>query len=479
MFTMRSIRKNLAVIWTAVVILVVTGTSAKAQQQYVDFDVFYNELSPYGNWYNDADYGYVWQPRESNNFQPYYTNGYWAMTEYGNTWVSNYSWGWAPFHYGRWTLGRMGWVWIPGTEWGPAWVEWRQGGGNYGWAPMGPRVQINIAVGGWTTPYDWFVFVPQRNIYNRNFYNYHRPYNHMAIYNKTIIINNYYNDRNNRPVYNCGPRGEDIRRHTGRNVPVYRVTNAETRSATHGARNNEIAIYRPNVRERATNSAPRDVRNYNNTGTSSRDNVGTGSRGNVPATGNGNSVSPRDARRDQPATTNPSIDRSGNTATGTRGRNGSDQPVNTGTATPRIENPGRSVSGSTAPRSQVTPVPRTDNSREVQSGGNALRSQVTPVPRTDNSRQMQSGSSAPRNQVSPAPRTTTPAPDRSVNTAPQQRQTAPAAGGARRQDVAPSVNRGTMGGGRSESRPAMNNSSRDARSSDGGAASRTQGGSRR
>ena len=472
MFTMKNISKSLVVFWTAITLLVTAGTSAKAQQQYVDFDVFYNELSPYGNWYNDPDYGYVWQPREAGNFQPYYTNGYWVMTEYGNTWVSNYDWGWAPFHYGRWTMGRMGWIWIPGTQWGPAWVEWRQGGGNYGWAPMAPQVQINISVGGgWVTPYDWFVFVPQRNIYSRNFYTYHRPYNHMAIYNKTIIINNYYNDRNNRPIYNYGPRGEDIRRHTGRNVPVYRVTNAETRSATHGARGNEVALYRPNVRERSASTAPRDVRSYNNSA-SARDDGRNGSRSgsradNAPATAprSTNAVNARDNRREQPATTSPSVNRNVTPNTGTRASGSVSESRGTNA-------PGNNRS--------VT-APRTDNSRQVQprsSNAPAQRNQVAPAPRTT--------SPAPR-ATSPAPRATAPAPERSVNNmnrssgsvrgataAPQPRPSAPASSGTRA--PGPSVNRGAVNSGRSESRPAMN---RDARSSDGSFSRGQQGGSRR
>jgi hypothetical protein len=68
----------------------------------VSFQMFYDQLSPYGQWVNDPNYGYVWIPDVGPNFQPYATNGYWTMTDYGNTWVSDYEWGWAPFHYGRW-----------------------------------------------------------------------------------------------------------------------------------------------------------------------------------------------------------------------------------------------------------------------------------------------------------------------------------------------------------------------------------------
>jgi len=57
----------------------------------VNFQVFYNELAPYGRWINDRNHGNVWIPNVGRNFHPYATDGYWAMTEYGNTWVSNYN----------------------------------------------------------------------------------------------------------------------------------------------------------------------------------------------------------------------------------------------------------------------------------------------------------------------------------------------------------------------------------------------------
>lgn len=101
--------------------LLLTGTTQKAmaQQEDVSLQSFYDELSPYGTWIQDPQYGYVWRPDvDQEDFRPYYSNGRWAMTEYGNTWVSNYDWGWAPFHYGRWIYNRYNqWVWIPDTVW--------------------------------------------------------------------------------------------------------------------------------------------------------------------------------------------------------------------------------------------------------------------------------------------------------------------------------------------------------------------------
>ena len=113
----------------------------------ISFQTFYSELSPYGRWINTPQYGSVWTPYVDAGFQPYSTNGYWEVTEYGNTWVSDYDWGWAPFHYGRWSFDDYnGWFWIPGYEWGPAWVNWRSGGGYYGWAPLGPGVNVNVSI---------------------------------------------------------------------------------------------------------------------------------------------------------------------------------------------------------------------------------------------------------------------------------------------------------------------------------------------
>jgi len=104
---------------------------------------FQDELAPYGDWIDDGSYGRVWTPNTSlvgTDFTPYYTGGHWVLTEFGWTWVSDWSWGWAPFHYGRWVIvSGFGWCWVPGTQWGPAWVNWRSGGGWVGWAALPPR----------------------------------------------------------------------------------------------------------------------------------------------------------------------------------------------------------------------------------------------------------------------------------------------------------------------------------------------------
>jgi hypothetical protein len=110
-------------------------------EAYRQFDA---TLAPYGSWEDDPTYGRVWVPAPEvvgDDFEPYASNGEWVdSSDYGWTWVSDWDWGWAPFHYGRWLrLGGHRWCWIPGTTWGPAWVTWRFGGGYAGWAPLPPR----------------------------------------------------------------------------------------------------------------------------------------------------------------------------------------------------------------------------------------------------------------------------------------------------------------------------------------------------
>ena len=101
------------------------------------YQSFYDALSPYGQWIDNPQYGYVWMPNVGPDFKPYSSNGNWVYTDGGWTWASNYPWGWATFHYGRWFFEEgYGWMWIPGNEWAPAWVSWRQSPQYYGWAPL-------------------------------------------------------------------------------------------------------------------------------------------------------------------------------------------------------------------------------------------------------------------------------------------------------------------------------------------------------
>ncbi len=101
-------------------------------------------LDPYGSWVEDPNNGTVWVPSPDvvgDDFAPYSTAGHWAYDD-DYLWVSDYDWGWAPFHYGRWAYaGGLGWEWIPGRRYAGAWVSWRYGVGEWGyvgWAPRSP-----------------------------------------------------------------------------------------------------------------------------------------------------------------------------------------------------------------------------------------------------------------------------------------------------------------------------------------------------
>ncbi len=116
-----------------------------------DVAYFRQELSPYGRWILVEDGQWCWQPSvamTTPEWRPYWDRGGWVWTDQGWFWRSDYSWGWAAFHYGRWHLHpHHGWVWFPDRVWGPAWVVWRTGGEYCGWAPLPPGA-VYDTVGG-------------------------------------------------------------------------------------------------------------------------------------------------------------------------------------------------------------------------------------------------------------------------------------------------------------------------------------------
>src|SRR5689334_4879753 len=77
----------------------------------VGLSLFNQLLSPYGTWYNDSDYG---------------------------------------------------WVWVPGYTWGPAWVTWQYTDDYVGWAPLPPSYNLDV---GYNRYNDW------NGLYNSGYYN--------------------------------------------------------------------------------------------------------------------------------------------------------------------------------------------------------------------------------------------------------------------------------------------------------------------
>jgi len=149
--------------------------------EYADTDPsaltdFRATLDPYGQWVDDPTYGTAWVPSGDvvgNDFVPYQTAGHWVYDD-DYTWVSDYSWGWAPFHYGRWVYAPgYGWEWIPGRTYAGAWVSWRYGWGDWaylGWAPLGPTWcwRNGYAYGLGFVPYAPYGFVATNNVFQPN-----------------------------------------------------------------------------------------------------------------------------------------------------------------------------------------------------------------------------------------------------------------------------------------------------------------------
>jgi hypothetical protein len=152
-----------------------TTYDANADADPAALNDFQDTLAPYGTWTDDSTYGRVWVPSNvvvGADFAPYVTSGHWALTDDTQwLWVSDYSWGWAPFHYGRWVwIGGRGWGWIPGRVYSPAWVVWRTGYYDdyyVGWAPMPPSWYWygGYAVGLTVIPPAPYVFCSSRYVF--------------------------------------------------------------------------------------------------------------------------------------------------------------------------------------------------------------------------------------------------------------------------------------------------------------------------
>ncbi|HHY50590.1 MAG TPA: hypothetical protein GYA10_12670, partial [Alphaproteobacteria bacterium] len=114
--------------------------AATAQDVRISFNIFFDRLRPHGLWVRHARYRFVWCPDVDVDWRPY-THGRWVyMRDVGWYFASDEPFAWAVYHYGRWIDDdRLGWCWVPGRNWGPAWVSWRRGDREIGWAPLPPE----------------------------------------------------------------------------------------------------------------------------------------------------------------------------------------------------------------------------------------------------------------------------------------------------------------------------------------------------
>jgi len=239
-----------------------------------DVDLFRDDLTPYGEWVQTPDYGWVWVPSAvAPDWQPY-TVGQWVYSDYGWTWVSEEPWGWATYHYGRWIfIERRGWCWVAGREWGPGWVAWRNGGGYIGWAPLPPRwvgsrvildLDVSDVVVRGIRP-DHFRFVEERFITERRVFEHAVPVTrNVNIINVTQNVTKY--ERVNNRIVNRSVNVDHIERVTGKTVQRYNITESNA-ARTSEIRGNEVAMRRLAVPERgraAGRSAPPERRPEDN-----------------------------------------------------------------------------------------------------------------------------------------------------------------------------------------------------------------------
>jgi hypothetical protein len=231
----------------AVATLFAAALPSARGQDPVSVDLFYETLSPHGEWFDAGDYGYVWQPSEIRDDWSPYSDGRWVYTDAGWTWDSAEPYGWAVYHYGRWAdMQNVGWVWVPGTEWAPAWVSWRRTPEYVGWAPLPPEARFSTSIGisSWADDYydigpGHYRFVEGRNFGVRrlNTVFVERQQNVTIINQSTNITNISY--RNN-VIYNGGPDYDELSRRSSDPISRYRL---DRRSEFDGNRGRDEAGY--------------------------------------------------------------------------------------------------------------------------------------------------------------------------------------------------------------------------------------------
>ena len=257
------------------------GSSQPDSYRSDSYNVFYERLQSEGRWFDDDKYGYVWQPSEAEsdeNWRPY-TDGHWAYTDRGWTWVSNENFGWATYHYGRWAKVRnVGWIWVPGNTWAPAWVSWRQTESSdyVGWAPLPPECETSpsVKVEGWVDNYydigpATYVFLKAvdlvRPTYRQAIL---PPQQNLTIIDQTRNVTNIV--YNNNVVNNYGPQYQQLAQITNNRLERYQINyqqqaqpNANFRTLVNGNRV-EVVAPPPQLQRRAT-IPPKDVRQLENT----------------------------------------------------------------------------------------------------------------------------------------------------------------------------------------------------------------------
>ena len=233
----------------------------------VDIGFFYDRLAPYGEWITVAPYGWVWSPADmAPGWRPYY-DGRWVNSDYGLTYLSDYDWAWACYHYGRWFHHQdYGWLWVPGDVWGPSWVAWRVGDGFIGWAPLPPEIGWSMGFG-----LEWGDFSLEAGLdpmfwcfVDDDWFFEPRLFDHIMV---PALNRRYFERSENRTNYSMvGDRVRDrgidvaaLERTTRRKAPFYSIAEANGETMGGKIRGNELLVFRPKITSLKSERIPENV----------------------------------------------------------------------------------------------------------------------------------------------------------------------------------------------------------------------------
>lgn len=253
----------------------------------VDYQQFYEELAPHGEWIevtneeigtdfnkssasglkanrrislsrllgvndayaDDADFGafFVWKPAPglsvgvstgdaaptpvtSASYVPY-SNGQWVNTPQGWYFQAPTPYEEVVHHYGRWAYSPTeGWVWVPGRVWSPAWVDWRTDDDYVAWTPISPGIYItnnNTVIDPVVYDDNRYVIVEKRYFIEPEIYKYH------VVKNKRKVIIHEMRKVDgvmvvDHRVINRGPEVSVIETAFGNPVPVIEINKINT-----------------------------------------------------------------------------------------------------------------------------------------------------------------------------------------------------------------------------------------------------------
>jgi hypothetical protein len=150
--------------------------------------------------------------------------------------------------------------------WGPSWVAWQHGNGWVGWAPLPPSSHWRPSLGTYLTelhpiPSNHWNFIEERNLSQTKLKSSIVSIARNESLLKKTRDNTRYAIRDGTPV-NQGIDVAVLEKQSGRKVPRLKVADVRSpqRSNGKGVRSGVVEYYRPQLRQKATNAPPPEIR---------------------------------------------------------------------------------------------------------------------------------------------------------------------------------------------------------------------------